>query len=80
MNVIASFDDASIVMWHSQTFDVAWKVYVRNLTPDLNASILKGERAQLNYPRVTAFAVSKDNEILVYYGLYFSVFVLNDLT
>jgi hypothetical protein len=71
-HVVASFNDATLVMWDVDSFLVVWRIQISQLEPIEKTLAGQVNSSNPDLPKYTAFAVSLDDELLAYYGLYTS--------
>jgi hypothetical protein len=69
--VVTAFNDGSILIWDSETFNIRWKVSLETFAADLSEGPVEASKSLL-VPRALYFSISADGEYLAYSGRYVS--------
>ena len=67
--MVTAFNDGSILIWDSETFNIRWKVSLETFAADLSQGPIDASKALL-VPRTLYFSISSDGEYLAYSGRY----------
>ncbi|KAJ3174752.1 serine/threonine-protein kinase HAL4/sat4 [Irineochytrium annulatum] len=73
-SIITAFNDGTILIWDTESFDVRWKIVLERFSADLAEDQTEVLRL-MTMPRTSFFSVSKDGELLIYGGLAPSLYV-----
>ncbi|KAJ3058640.1 TBC1 domain member 31, partial [Podochytrium sp. JEL0797] len=83
-SIVTAFNDGSILIWDSETFNLRWKISLERFAPNPKdgSSIGTPEDADFRtklmlIPRTSYFSVSANDELMVYGGLSSSIYVWN---
>ncbi|KAJ3027429.1 UNVERIFIED_CONTAM: TBC1 domain member 31 [Siphonaria sp. JEL0065] len=83
-SIVTAFNDGTILIWDSETFNLRWKISLERFAPNLKDGSTLGNdddndfRSKLMLiPRTCYFSVSANDELLVYGGLSASIYVWN---